>query len=691
MKKSKILNLFIVVLMLFFTVSAEAKTSKRKLIKKLDPKYRKWLNVTAYISTKDERETFLKLTNNRDRDIFINMFWKQRDPSKGTPQNEYKDEHMKRFNFANKRFKYGSPIPGWKTDRGRIYILLGEPVSQQEVKSSNNIYPFLTWNYYGSLETGLPTAYRVSFYKPHGAGQYKLFTPGVVQPGELLRVIAGSIDLNDNAQVYEKLAEHESEVAEAAFSMIPGEKLYNYTPSLQSPILMSKIYEQPKKKIKATYARNFLAYKGVVDIKSFTNYINCQTDVKQIYNKKLGMNFIHVAVRPEHVSVDYSEDNDKFYYSFNMTILLSDKKSTIFKYNKNFSAYYTKEELNSRIANGLILTDTFPVVPGEFAFRCIVENVVNSEIFYYEKDLKTNNYKQQSTVTTPLISYNVSLFNQPATAAFVAENHNFKVDTTTVYGKKEPLKFFSSASAAGSETDLQVVSRIFDLDEKLIKTFKTTIPAGTTGYVFETMPVLPPADYRLENRLIDNGNNVIKSTESSFTISHTSVLPHPAIAMRKLPYSRAYIYKLMLAQQYQNTNNRDMAALMYEETLKSSNYTFDAVKNYINFLAADKKHDKILELVPHLKDKKSDNFLYHKLKGTALYNKKMYPQAIIELLEANKIYDSDIQLLNILGVALLMDKRPADAIKPLRASLKLHEKQPHIKKLVKQIEEKMKK
>ncbi len=88
--------------------------------------YRSWLNEdVVYIITKEERAAFLALKTDGDRDDFIKQFWEQRDPTPGTAANEYKDEHYRRIAYANERFSENKA--GWKTDRGRIYIIYGPP------------------------------------------------------------------------------------------------------------------------------------------------------------------------------------------------------------------------------------------------------------------------------------------------------------------------------------------------------------------------------------------------------------------------------------------------------------------------------------------------------------------------------------------------------------------------------------
>ncbi len=89
-------------------------------------KYLKWLNEDAvYIISSQEREVFLSLKTDEERENFIKIFWKRRDPTPETEFNEFREEHYRRIEYANRNFFEG--MPGWKTDRGRIYIMFGPP------------------------------------------------------------------------------------------------------------------------------------------------------------------------------------------------------------------------------------------------------------------------------------------------------------------------------------------------------------------------------------------------------------------------------------------------------------------------------------------------------------------------------------------------------------------------------------
>ncbi len=137
----------------------QKKQNLRSLYKELDPADKKWLDEDVkYIITDEEREAFLKLSNAEERDAFIEQFWLRRDPTPDTPENEFKEEHYRRIAYANEHFASG--IPGWRTDRGRIYIVFGPPDEidshpsggtydrpMEEGGGTTSTYPFEDWRY----------------------------------------------------------------------------------------------------------------------------------------------------------------------------------------------------------------------------------------------------------------------------------------------------------------------------------------------------------------------------------------------------------------------------------------------------------------------------------------------------------------------------------------------------------------
>jgi GWxTD domain-containing protein len=104
----------------------QKKRNQRALKIELSKPYKKWLEEdVVWIITDEERAAFKQLSNDEERDNFIEAFWQRRDPTPDTEENEYKEEHYQRIAYSNEHFAAG--VPGWKTDRGRIYIIYGKP------------------------------------------------------------------------------------------------------------------------------------------------------------------------------------------------------------------------------------------------------------------------------------------------------------------------------------------------------------------------------------------------------------------------------------------------------------------------------------------------------------------------------------------------------------------------------------
>src|SRR5271155_4033818 len=117
---------FIIVVPLGYSQQAQDPTAvpAPQTLTKLDSQYKQWLNEDViYIISPDERNAFLQLDTNEEREQFIEAFWLRRSSNPDLPDNDFKEEHYRRIAYANEHFASG--IPGWKTDRGRMYIMWG--------------------------------------------------------------------------------------------------------------------------------------------------------------------------------------------------------------------------------------------------------------------------------------------------------------------------------------------------------------------------------------------------------------------------------------------------------------------------------------------------------------------------------------------------------------------------------------
>jgi GWxTD domain-containing protein len=143
--------------------------------------YTKWVSEdVAYIIADDERKAFKNLQSDAEREHFVEQFWLRRDPTPGTPANEFKEEHYRRIAYANEHF--ASSVPGWKTDRGRIYITYGPPDEKEShtFMSGPNSIASEQWLYH--LIQGIGTNVVIEFVDRNATGEYRMTTDPAVTP-----------------------------------------------------------------------------------------------------------------------------------------------------------------------------------------------------------------------------------------------------------------------------------------------------------------------------------------------------------------------------------------------------------------------------------------------------------------------------------------------------------------------------
>lgn len=188
-------------------LSKDQKQKMKRTLKELDTPYRTWLNEdVVYIISPEERTSFLQLETNEEREQFIEQFWLRRSSNPDLPDNDFKEEHYRRIAYANEHFASG--IPGWKTDRGRIYIIWGKPDEieshptggtydrpMEEGGGSTTTYPWETWRY-RYLE-GIQENVILEFVDPTGSGEYHL-TMDPSEKDALLHVPGAGLSLMES-------------------------------------------------------------------------------------------------------------------------------------------------------------------------------------------------------------------------------------------------------------------------------------------------------------------------------------------------------------------------------------------------------------------------------------------------------------------------------------------------------------
>jgi GWxTD domain-containing protein len=207
----------------------------------LPKQYREFLDgPTSLLLTKDERGSFLHLASDDQRDHFIEHFWEVRNPAPGSGTNEFKEEFYRRIAYANAFYaKDSGSTTGWRTDRGRTYVLFGKPQTSMDFQGNQRLFATELWFYSNPGLSELPPFFYVLFYQPNGAGGFKVYRPYVDTPDKLL--VEGGTDVS---QAYNYLRNFNVELANATLTSIPGEPVdtTNFTGSMASLPIVDAIY-----------------------------------------------------------------------------------------------------------------------------------------------------------------------------------------------------------------------------------------------------------------------------------------------------------------------------------------------------------------------------------------------------------------------------------------------------------------
>jgi len=669
----------------------EQKKEETGKIVALGPKYKEWLDFVSYIIHDTERKIFLDLTNDRDRDAFISLFWSLRDPTPGTTENEFRIEHQRRVDYANQYFKYDAGRPGWMTDRGRIYIILGEPDSKDKIEVDAVVKPVQLWSYSGKDRPGLPNAFWVLFFKRDEIGEFKVYNPLSDGPFSLLkRRPSMEVDENDPEDVYEEIAEYHPVLAMASVSLIPDEPPGDFRPTLRSELLLGSIYEMPKRMINANYATNFKKYKGVVRVDYTMNYMEVSHSTLLARDEVSGLNFLHFAFLPKTLSIDYNQEKDQYYFNFRVDVALKKGEKSVFSYQKNFSFTEKKDDVEVKYKNGVVIADYFPVAEGEYTLQVLVQNDVKKDFSYFERKIVVKPDQEKTPeIIGPVVSHETKRLGRNAFLPFKFQDIEWTVIVRGEFGRDEELSLLTGVDRKGFAGALQgriIVEDASDANRwrkefpfPVIDTLKTPITVQPLGKI-------PPGHYRARVQVMNDKGTVLKTEESSFMVSLQPTVPHPPVASKITPAENLFLFHHMIGSQYMNLGDSVRAEQSFLKALQINGRAYNVIKEYCTLLFKNKDYDRVLKTALPLQETDATKFDYFSFTGRAYFAKGLYDLAQDALLRANELYDSDIEVLNTLGLTFLKLNRPLDARKVLESSLKVFPDQKPVIELLKKIQ-----
>ncbi|HOM95027.1 MAG TPA: GWxTD domain-containing protein, partial [Candidatus Saccharicenans sp.] len=510
-------------------IVAQKSAKKKEPAPKLPEKYKKWLEQeVVYIITPTEREIFLKLKTDRERDLFIEAFWKHRDPIPETEENEFKIEHYKRIEYANKYFGREAAKPGWMTDRGRMYIILGPPNDIQHIDGKSEIYNCEIWFYQGKQEMGLPPGFNLLFYQEKGTGEMRLYSPTSDGPQALLTSYWG--DPADYTTAYSNLREVDPNLANISLSLIPGEENVSMgRPSLSSDLLLRQIEQTPQKMVADRYARKFFEYKDIIDVDYSVNYIDSDSLVRVLKDPS-GLYFIHYDIEPSRLSVNQYDNQYATNFKVNGLLSTIDGKM-VYQFEKTFPVKLTSAQFKERQNLPLAIYDVVPCVPGEYKLSVLVKNEASKEFTSLEQTIRIPE-KVQIEMTTPILAYRVS----------PSESTEGKIKAFLLGSQQ---LYLQASRVFTSRDQLVVALQIFGLTPELknkaslrYQFFKESQPFKEETYPVSELGMLPdlikvfsladfsPAHYFLNITLLIDGQEKL-TVKDEFDLTYLETLPRP--------------------------------------------------------------------------------------------------------------------------------------------------------------------
>ena len=658
---------------------------------KLPENFRKWLDEeVVYIIAPMERDVFLKLQTDRERDLFIEAFWKQRDPTPGSAENEFKTEHFRRITYANRYLGRDAPRPGWKTDRGRIYIILGEARDIQRFEGKSSTYDAEVWFYQGKTDMGLPAGFNLVFFKDGGHGEFKLYSPVGDGPQALL---AGYFGGPDYMQAYEKLREIEPALAAVSLSLVPGEGGEAYgRPSMSSDLLIQRIESAPARGVEAKYAQKFLQYKDLVEVEYTANYLDCDSLIK-VFRDPSGLYFVHYAVEPRRLSVNQYESRYYTTLKVNGRVTTADGR-LVHQFDKTVSLDMTAEQMREASGAPFDFQDLFPLLGGDYSLSILIKNEASKEFTSVEQALRIPQGGAAVQLTQPLLGYKVVRLEpgQRRMKAFRVGPFQIYCQPNRVFTKRETLAVVFQLNnladdlAAGGEVRLEFLKDGQPFRD--IRRKPLDYPELPNVLEEVSLADFPPAHYTVRVSIAKAGAEIVSSTEE-FDLSFAESIPRPWFSSRILPEAGDPVYAEIMGSQLFNLGRFDEARVFLERAFQKKPDSEDTATNLARvYLALQNPPAVVKTLAPFTIPEKTAKHDTYLLAAEALKRMGEFGRAVELLDKAVAHYGVNAVLLNLAGECYEGLGKTKEALAAFDKSLELSPDQPEVRKKVETLRKK---
>ncbi|HTP86385.1 MAG TPA: GWxTD domain-containing protein [Bryobacteraceae bacterium] len=512
----------------------ERRKKEERLRKELQTPWKKWLNEdVSYIITDEERKAFKDLQTDEERQSFVEQFWLRRDPTPDTEENEFKEEHYRRIAYANDH--YASGIPGWKTDRGRIYIMYGPPDEIESHPSGGtyerpidegggetSTYPFEDWRY--RYIEGIGNNVIIEFVDPTMSGEYHM-TMDPSEKDALLYVPNAGLTLYEQMGMSNKTAR---------FNRTDGTHL-----GVSQDMLTESMNE-------FTRLETFAKLNRPPQVKF--------RDLEEVISTNIRYNSLPMKVRADYIRVTdstvlvpitiYFEKHDLQYKTkdnfaratvniFGRVTSMSRRVITTFE--EPIMVETAAELLNKTMTGAAIYQKILPLTPGMYRLNIVAKDVVGGTMTNYEVALHVPHFDEEQLGSSTLILAD-DIEKVPTrsigTGQFVIGDSKVRPRMTDTFSRNEKLGIYQQFYNFGADENARKPNgsieysvtkngtneKVFDYTED-VATLPGASPQQVTVEKILSLDKLTPGQYTIRLKVTDKNRNQVLTPVATFTVT----------------------------------------------------------------------------------------------------------------------------------------------------------------------------
>ena len=653
----------------------------------LSPEHRKWLEEeVVYIITDKEKDVFLTLETFEDRERFIQAFWDRRDPNRATPANEFRDEHYRRIEYANLHFSKQTSRPGWMTDQGRMYIILGNPRERTLYESYQYLAYCDLWFYQGDISKGLPNFFYLLFHKQHDVGEYKLYSPTIDGPTSLIRGTPGFSD--DSAEAVKMILDVSTDLAHASLSFDTADSPDFYTgrPSLGADMVIPRIVESPKRAVRTDYADAWVRYGKRVSADYSFNFVPSRSIFTTLMGP-MGAPFLHYSIEidPSHFVLE--TDETKYYTTLDVSLEVADQDGKpVVANDKEVYVELTESEIQQFDRYPFAYQDDFPIVPGEYTVTVILRNRVVQQYTVAEHKLTVEQVPQNAPgISNLILGFRSEQMDDTSEAG---ELRTFQIGKLRIHPAVEGTFTLGEtvhvlAQVLGDASEARLELALVDAQDAILVERSTPLTTTQGGAVLESFPLtgMTGGRYRMRAHLLAEDGTVLGEKSVPFQVSPRTVIARPWIHRRSFDTSVPGLLPLTLGDQLLTLGRIELAQRALEVAVDANNPDLPQARwRLAGIYVGWREPDRALELLQPLEEQFPNQYEVMAGLGFAHYFKKDFARAVDYLERAGTIRPPGTSLLNTLGECHQQLGDPTRAKQVYEQSLELNPNQDEIKK-----------